>query len=427
MLRFEQILKLQGFDIGPAMKFLDSSLAARSGDFTGWQEDRKREIVEFHLKHNSFYRQKAGVDRMGQWNELPILKKGDYQADITRLLSNGFNEKNTYIANTSGSSGHPFYFAKDKFCHALAWSIYKDRYSQYGLTLNSLQARFYGIPLERVAYYKEKLKDKVMSRVRFPVFDLSEPTLEKFLGRFKKKRFEYIYGYTSAMVMFARFLLSRGIVLKNECSSLKVAIVTSEVCTEQDRSVLQEAFGIGIVNEYGASELGIMAFEYPDGQMKCTDELIFFENHVKEDGSEVLLCTSLFNKAFPMIRYEIGDRVELQTTEGGRTNIGSINGRVNDVIKLPGGKTAAGLTFYYISRSVLESSGCLKEFIIRQTKLDTFEFDIVSDRVLNEEEEQNIREKVALYIDKGLEIRFNYMDHIKRPANGKIKHFYSEL
>src|SRR5690606_328888 len=96
-----------------------------------------------------------------------------------------------------------------------------------------------------------------------------------------------------------------------------------------------------------------------------------------------ILSTSLYNKAFPMIRYETGDVGVIDYAHDPRyTQLKQLSGRVNDTIVLPGGKKAAGLTFYYISRSVLEKSGVLKEFIIRQTKEHRFEFDIVSDREL---------------------------------------------
>ena len=50
-----------------------------------------------------------------------------------------------------------------------------------------MEARFYGIPLEVIPYCKEKLKDLLMNRVRFPVFDLSDHVLSQFVKRFKKR------------------------------------------------------------------------------------------------------------------------------------------------------------------------------------------------------------------------------------------------
>jgi len=127
-----------------------------------------------------------------------------------------------------------------------------------------------------------------------------------------------------------------------------------------------------------------------------------------------------------LIRYELGDCVELFERRG-RKYVRSIDGRVNDFAVLPSGRVAAGLTFYYVSRRILESSGCLREFIVRQTRPDTFVFDVVSDRRLTDREIGGIRAGMDRYLEPGLALEVNYVDHIRREGSGKIKHFFSEL
>ena len=127
-----------------------------------------------------------------------------------------------YVNKTSGSSGDPFIFAKDKFCHALTWAIIQDRFSWFDMDFNtSKQARFYGIPLDLKGYYKERFKDALSNRFRFSVFDISDEAFDKHLKKFKQTNFDYINGYTSAIVQFAKFLKKRGIVLTNYLSQSK--------------------------------------------------------------------------------------------------------------------------------------------------------------------------------------------------------------
>jgi len=211
--------------------------------------------------------------------------------------------------------------------------------------------------------------------------------------------------------------------LKDVCPSLKVCIVTSEVCTPEDKILIEKATGIPVVKEYGASELCLIAFEHPDGLWRINTKTIFVEQ--TDDGK--LLCTSLYNKAFPMIRYEIGDMGQIDYDKNGYPYLSALLGRTNDTIVLPSGKVSPGLTFYYISRSILESKGILKEFIIRQTAIDTFIFDIVCDGELDADVAIEITQKAEMYLEKGLHIILNKTYEIKRPASGKIKHFYSEI
>ena len=432
---FELYLNLIGYDLKSASARLKQIQSFETEEFRKWQNDQKWRIVRHHFENNSFYRNKIGNHLPDKWEDLPILEKSDYQDDLVKLLSNSYTKKNTYISTTSGSSGHPFYFAKNKEAHAMDWALIQDRYSWHGLDISSKQARFYGIPLEKMAYRKEKIKDLIMNRVRFPVFDLSDECLEQFSQVFEEKRFDYIYGYTSSLVLFARFLLRNEIILKDICPTLKCCVATSEVLTIEDRSILNKAFGIGVVNEYGASEFGLIAFESSKGEWLLSEETLFYEiintdaSMTKSAGGN-LVITDFDNKAMPFIRYNIGDVAVISdhcASDNKHRKLVNLLGRVNDTIILPSGKVSPGLSFYYISRSILESSGVLKEFIIRQTSLDTFVFDVVSERDLRTNEINEIKEKMEKYLEQGLTLQINRLPQIKRPLSGKIKHFYSEL
>ena len=433
---FENYLRLIGYNISVASKKIEQIQNLSSDEFHQWQEDKKWDIAKYHYKNNPLYRRKVGHYFPGKWKDLPIMEKSDFQDDLEKLFSNGYNRKNTYIANTSGSSGHPFFFAKNKEAHAMTWALIKNRYSWHGLKLNSKQARFFGTPLETTSNIEEKIKHFIINRVLFPVFDLSDNTLGIFLKKISKIKFEYIYGYTNTLVLFARYLIKNDIVLKDECSTLRYCIVTSEVLTPEDRKILSKGFGINIVNEYGVSEAGaIIAFEDRHTNWLINKETQYIEivdrNKIPlEDGNiGEIIITDLYNKAMPFIRYRVGDigRIKKNIFIAGYKVLDNLQGRTNDNIQLPSGKISPGLTFYYISRSILESSGVLKEFIIRQTALDTFIFDIVTDRDLFESEIDDIKNKMETYLESGLNLVINRIPEIKRPTSGKLKHFYSEI
>jgi phenylacetate-CoA ligase len=126
-----------------------------------------------------------------------------------------------------------------------------------------------------------------------------------------------------------------------------------------------------------------------------------------------------------MVKYEIGDIGIIEKKQNGVSELKELEGRTNDNIILPSGKISPGLTFYYISRSILESSGVLKEFIIKQTAINEFIFEVVSDNDLSEDVLKEIKLKAALYLENGLNIKIIRKEYIDRPTSGKIKHFYS--
>jgi phenylacetate-CoA ligase len=392
-------------------------------------------IFEYHRQYNHNYKAFLEGHKIEKWADIPIWSKKNMQIPLEERLTEGISLKKVYINNTSGSSGTPFFFAKDKAAHAMTWAVILDRFGRHKIQYGkSLQARFFGIPFTKKGYYKEKIKDFIASRVRFPVFDLSDPVLELYLNRFSQKSFIYLNGYTSSLVLFAKFLIQRSIILKEVCPSLKVCITTSEICNDLDRETLQRGFGIPVVNEYGAAELDLIAFEDEDLDWIISCENILVEI-VDENGSLLpdgqigrILVTSLHNKAMPFIRYELGDRGSiLPQRKGIYPIIQNLEGRTNDIAVLPSGKKSPGLTFYYISKGLLEGGGFMKEFIIRQTAIDSFHYEYVADRALTPDEIQKVHQMMDKYLEPGLKVSFERKDTIERTKAGKLKHFQTDL
>ena len=426
-------MKRLGYNIEKAQAIIKKTQNLSKFQFDGWQDQKKWSIVKYHFNENPFYKNKIGKNIPTKWEDLPIITKSEFQVDLKKLLSNKYNFKNVFIGNTSGSSGHPFYYAKNKFAHSMTWAISINRYGWHNLKLNSKQARFYGITLKNPGKSYELIKDKILNRKRFNIYNLSEKRYKSFIKYFKKNKFQYVYGYTNSLALFSNYLIKNDIILKDICPSLKVCIITSEVLSKEDRLILLKGFGLKIVNEYGVSEAGgIIAFQNQKMDWELSKETQFIEIINKgntldknKDVGEILI-TDLYNQAMPIIRYKVGDIGSLEQRKDSYC-LKELVGRTNDNIILPNGEASPGLTFYYISKSTLEKSRILKEFIIRQIKIDTFIFDIVSDRDLNKKEITDIQNDLDLYLQPNLKLIINRVSKIKRSESGKTKHFFSEL
>ena len=430
---FDFTLKLKGFPIEEAKAHLDKIQAIPEENYADYIEAKKQEILEFHLQHNSFYKNLVKDKKIEKWEDLPILTKKDLQQPLQDRLSEGYSTKNVYINKTSGSSGHPFVFAKDKFSHALTWSVIFNRFGWFGLDFNSsFQARFYGIPLDKFGYYKERLKDKMATRYRFPIFNLNDEKLKGFLAEFYKKKFNYINGYTSSIELFAKYLRKKNIILKDVCPTLKVCIVTSEMLFPETKKLLENQFGIPVVNEYGASELDLLAFQNPKDEWVLNNESLYIEvvnknNQPLPYGSEgKVIVTSLYNKAHPFIRYELGDvGVISEKSTAKHQFLQKLTGRTNDVAKLPSGKIVPGLTFYYVTKSIINDAGDVKEFVVKQLSKENFEITYVAEEEISIEKENEIKASIEKYLEKGLTLQLNRVDVLKRKKSGKLKQFES--
>jgi len=432
---FDFSLMLNGFPIKKARRVLQMIQGKNDVDFEAQILQKKAAIFNYHLQNNSFYQEIAKNASATDWKDIPVMTKQDLQQPLQERLSDGFTTKNVYVNKTSGSSGDPFVFAKDKFCHALTWAVIQNRFGWFGLDFNkSKQARFYGIPLDKKGYYKERFKDILGKRFRFSVFDLSDVAFEKCLQKFGKTSFDYINGYTSAIVQFAKFLQNKNVVLNKVCPTLKACVVTSEMLFAKDKDLLEKQFGVPIINEYGASELDIIAFQNPTDAWQINNETLFVEildkeNNILPYGEEGrIVITSFYNKAHPFIRYDIGDIGVLSKNSTPQEPIlEKLIGRTNDIAILPSGKKAAGLTFYYITKSIIEDDLAIKEFIIEQHKTDTFKIIYTSTENISEAKIETIKAEMENYLEKGLIILFERQDKIERSKSGKLKQFSSLL
>ncbi len=235
-------------------------------------------------------------------------------------------------------------------------------------------------------------------------------------------------------MQFAKFLKIVNVVLKSICPTLKACVVTSEMLFEDDKKLVERQFGVPVINEYGAAELDLIAFENPNGEWQINSETLFVEilddknNPISLGKEGRIVITSLYNKAHPFIRYDIGDIGSLSENSTIKNPIlKKLIGRTNDIEILPSGKKAAGLTFYYITKSIIEDDGNVKEFIIEQLEKETFKISYVSVQELSEDKIKTIKTEMENYLEKGLDIQFERSKQLQRSKSGKLKQFSSLL
>ena len=422
-------LRFNGFDIASAKRKLEALKREVATDSAQYYIKRRSQILEFHLRNNSFYRNFVAGNPTG-WDSLPVLTKADLQKPLEERLSEGFSKRNSHVHKTSGSSGNPFIFAKDKYCHALTWASIQNLYLLAGVNLNtSCEARFYGIPQGGMPFYKERLKDVLSKRYRFSIFDASDQNFEKFINQFKRVKFGHLNGYTSTLVLFALYLRSKNLILKQICPSLTHCIVTAEMLLKDDKLLLEQQFGIPVLNEYGSSETGVIAFGKAENPLKIDTALLYVEilddlnKPVPNGTSGKIVITSLFNKAHPFIRYQIGDLGVINLDEHNNTVLTNLDGRIGDFAILPSGKKVPALAFYYVTKTVIEDSGNVKEFIINQNEPHKFTINYVADIALNEVQLAKIEKALKAYLNQEIEFVIVKQPFLDRSNRGKLRQF----
>lgn len=423
-------LIVKGFPFGRADRVLHQTLAQT--DYYAFYDRMKWDVFQCHFQNNEKYRKLCG-GVLSKWDQIPIIDRLSLRGGFMEWISQSFAHKNLFHGSTSGSSGIPFQFARDKFTHAIIWASIQHYYSKAGVSLDDLQARFYGILLINKQYWFARFKDWIANRYRFNVYDVSNDAIEKGLDVFKQKKFRYIYGYTHTLLAYANYLDARNLILKNICPSLISCIVTSEFCTEEDAQKIELAFGIPVYNEYGCAEIGVIGFKRGfEKEWEAVSSLLFIEVLDEQgvalpDGQPGLLTyTHLYNKATPLIRYQTGDIGTIRHDEEGKVFITSLEGRVGDIIELPDGKKVPTFTFYYVLKDLIVKGANIEEFVVVMLEDDSFVVRYVAPNEMNRSLEKELEAIFAKYVSDKLPITTQKVDSITRGANGKLRHFISE-
>jgi phenylacetate-CoA ligase len=405
------------------------------------QLEKLREMLKYAMNTVPYYKKAFSsyanvinnLSSIDQISELPFITKHIIQSNYSKLKSENYTGKFS-VESTSGSTGDPFKFILDRNASAFIRALSYREHMWYGLDIGAKEARFYGIPMDPIPKIKEMIKDFLMNRKRFTVFDLSDDVLKRYYRIIDKYKPEYIYGYTSSVVEFISFMKRNK--LKFSTPFLKAIIVTSEVLYDEDRKLMESYLQVPVVNEYGTSELGIIAAQCPDGGMHISAENVVVEivrnGKTVEYGEEgEVILTGLNNFAMPLIRYRVGDvaRMSNKRCKCGRglPLMENVEGRVNNMVVTPEGKIASGLVFYYISRSLIERDSGIKKFKVIQDALDHVIFQIVKGPGFKDDNLKVLEKKTHEYLSPKMNVSFEFCDNIPHTTSGKIIHFISKI
>ena len=279
---------------------------------------------------------------------------------------------------TSGSTGAPFRFMRDRemtaWMDAAMWAVY----GWHGIRPGQRHARFWGRPLQAAAARKQRIVDSALARRRLGAFDLSPAAAVRFLERLRSFRPVYAYGYPSLMSRFADHCEDAGVDASR--LGLDVAISTGELLTAEARSRIASFFGCRVVNEYGCTESGILAMECEAGvshvvPVAALPEVVDGDGRAEERGE--VAVTDLYGRTGTLLRHRLYDSARSSSSQVacdcGRRLAGLEvdTGRLQSFIRLRDGSSIYGAILAYTVPTTIA------RFRARQVALDRIEAELV--------------------------------------------------
>lgn len=356
--------------------------------------------------------------------KIPIVTKEVFRQDFSPSVNKNYN-KPVSQETTSGTVGNPLVIPIDRHKSAFIRAVMYRNYEWYNIDVGDKQARFWGIPSAPKLHFRESLKDFSANRIRLSAFNVSDDALKRFVNKLRKFKPKYFYGYPSLLHKFSLWLSDNHIAMED--MNLSAIICTGEVLYDFQRKGIESTFQCKVVNEYGTTETGIIAFECRDGNLHINSDHVYLESVKSEEFADTgpLLVTELNNFYNPLIRYKLGD-IGSVSEDSCKCGIGfpllkNLTGREGNFIVTPTNK--------YVFSAILSYTfkGGIKQFQGIQNEKRELIIKIVRDKKLTDEMLMNYKKALSEALGEQMRIIFDYVPYIEAERSGKLRYFISNI
>ncbi len=249
---------------------------------------------------------------------------------------------------------------------------------------------------------------------------LDQVGINGFINYLTDNHIHYMTILASALTRICNLIKENDI---QEWKGELVGIVTmSDALTESTRQTASQYFNCPVFDMYGNEELGVIASEDGTGNGMLVNtadlwiEVLDLEDDFPVTDGEIgrLVITDLHNRAFPIIRYEIGDLAAIKKNPDGKYYLTQLAGRKADMLY-----TTKGVpVFYFQITSILETLDDIRQFQLIQNDYNDFIW------VLNTQNhgyEDYIVNHSKAILGNEAHFEFNYVDELPKLRSGKTK------
>jgi phenylacetate-CoA ligase len=324
---------------------------------------------------------------------------------------------------TSGTSGTPFFFPKDLNATGYMDAAMHTVYGWHGVKIGDKQARLWGGALSAKGRLLQRAKDSLLGRQRLSVFHCDHNFYSRYFNILKTFKPVYFYAYANALYQFALHVEKTE--QKGTDLGIPLAICTGEILFPHQRQKISEVFGCRVINEYGSTENGIIAFQCEAGSMHVMPTIYLEIENPDDQGYGHVLVTELNSRSIPFLRYRIGDIARLVNGECSccrpfpRIEIGK--GRVNDQIICPDGSVVYATIISYALKEHAQ------QFRAVQHSISEIEIEIIPGQEWDIQTQKEIEGRLRRYLGTDITILFSIVKDIPPEKNGKFRYFSSKL
>lgn len=329
-------------------------------------------MLRYAAENTVFYAPLKGAKHI---SEFPVMNKVTLNAHYDEIAVHSFDGIKTHKMHTSGSTGIPFTVIQDLAKRERHIADLKYFGSLAGYADHDPMCYLRAKP---TATLEEQERDNIW---QLDICNLSAQNLTDYFHVMVEKKCTALIAYPSTLETAVDFWAAH---FTNE-SSIRSIISTSETLTDEVKEKLKDFFGedVGVFARYSNTEQGILGQEAGvSGQYRLNWASYYFEV-LKMDTDEPaeegelgrIVITDLYNKAFPMIRYDTGDVARMKRgKDGGFPEFSELYGRRMDLIYDLNGEVVSP---FLLCRTMRLSHGVEQWQFVQETA-DTYTLKITS-------------------------------------------------
>jgi phenylacetate-CoA ligase len=367
--------------------------------------------------------------------KLPFLTKEIIRDNLNDLKAIKYPQKKFEYVTTGGSTGIPLAFYYERgVSRARAWAFMKTQWDRVGYRFWDKCVVLRGNVVKSADKGEFWEYDLFNRWLILSSYHMTDENLPRYVGKIKEFKPKFIQAYPSAITILARFMKENNI---DPFPSVKALLCGSENLYSWQRELLEEVFQCRVYSWYGHSEQAVLAGEcerstyyhvFPEYGFV---ELIGSTGNpvIEEDRVGEIVATGLNNFVCPLIRYRTMD---LAVPSNAKCKCGRnypilkrVEGRLQELI-LTKDERLITLTALIFAQH-FEAFSNVREMQLVQEEKGELLVKIVKARQYSSKNEKEILSKMQRCVGDGLNINFDYVNHIPRTQSGKYRFLIQKL
>jgi len=400
--------------------------------FVAFRDARLRAFVGACVRQVAYYRRlfrERGIDpndirTLEDLRVLPVLTKALIQERPDEMTSEGVAAEERVPVHTSGTTGGGMKFFTTRGALQEQYSIWWRYFRLHGLQLGTWCGYFGGrsvVPLRqsRPPFWR---RNRPGRQILFSAYHLSPETAPHYVAELRRSRPPWLHGYPSILALLAGLLSERGETLGYTPRWITTG---AENLMPHQADVIRETFGRSPIQHYGMAEAVANFFQCPAGALHVDEDFaaVEFLPVTGEKGLRVV-GTNLSNPAMPLLRYDVGDRVEIAAGAcacdlPGRV-IACVDGRQEDYVILSNGARLGRMDH------IFKDMTAIREAQIIQKAPGRIVVRIVRHPRYSENDATRLLAEFRKRVGDLAEVRLEYLERLPRSGNGKLRFVISE-